>query len=170
MRYTVSKDGTGDYTTIQAAVNAVPTDRTEKWEIFIRRGEYPERVVLNKPGLRVVGEDTQGVVITHSACAKDTFPDGTEKGTFLSFTLLTAAPDVTVENMTVRNDAGDGRIAGQAVAVYAAGDRGTWRNCRLIACQDTLFCGPLMPKVQREVAPLVCDAECYESVGDCPST
>jgi hypothetical protein len=53
------------------------------------------------------------------------------------------ADDVEVENLCIRNDAGDGRTVGQAVAVYAAGDRGIWRNCRMIAHQDTLYCGPL---------------------------
>lgn len=169
MKYTVSRDGSGDYTTIQAAVDAAKA-AAEPCEILVRNGEYRERVVLNAAGLRLVGESAQGVVITWSACAKDTFPDGAEKGTFLSFTLLTAAPDITVENLTVRNDAGDGRLVGQAVAVYAAGDRGVWRGCRLIACQDTLFCGPLMPKVEKEVAPRTCDAECVPFVGDCPPT
>ncbi len=170
MRYVVSRDGTGDFATIQAAVDAAKAASPEEAEIFVRNGEYRERVVLNAPRLRLVGESAEGVAITWSACAKDTFPDGAEKGTFLSFTLLTAAPDVTVENLTVRNDAGDGRLVGQAVAVYAAGDRGVWRNCRMIACQDTLFCGPLMPKVEREVAPRACDAECVPFVGDCPPT
>lgn len=170
MRYVVSRDGAGDFATIQAAVDAVQAAAPERAEIFVKNGEYRERVVLNAPGLRLVGESARGVVITWSARAKDTFPDGTEKGTFLSFTLLTAAPDITVESLTVRNDAGDGRLAGQAVAVYAAGDRGVWRDCRLIACQDTLFCGPLMPKVKAEVAPRACDAECVPFVGDCPPT
>lgn len=169
MRLVVAKDGSGDFTTVQAAVDAIP--KSPDWsEIYIKNGEYRERVVVNKPHLRLVGESAAGVVITHSACAKDKFPDGTEKETFLSFTLLTAAPDIIVENLTVRNDAGDGRIVGQAVAVYAAGDRGVWRSCRLIACQDTLFCGPLMEKVIREVAPYACDAECVFFVGNCPPT
>lgn len=74
------------------------------------------------------------------------------KGTFLSATLMTTGRDIEVENLTVRNDAGDGRDVGQAVAVYAAGDRGIWRNCRFIAHQDTLFCGPArQPNVTEEV-------------------
>ena len=162
----VAKDGSGDFRSIQAAIDAAPAGE----EIRILPGEYRERVVIDKPGLRLVGEDREGVVIADSRCAKDRGADGMEKGTFLSFTLITLAPDVMVENLTVRNDAGDGRIAGQAVAVYAAGDRGVWRNCRMIACQDTLFCGPVMPKVLDDVARKACEVECVPSVSDCPLT
>ena len=113
MRYVVSRDGAGDFATIQAAVDAAQAAAPERAEIFVKNGEYRERVVLNAPGLRLVGESARGVVITWSARAKDTFPDGTEKGTFLSFTLLTAAPDITVESLTVRNDAGTAASRGR---------------------------------------------------------
>ena len=155
----------GDFNSIQAAVDAAaPGD-----ELIVRPGIYKERVVVHRSGLRIVGED--GAVLTGSGCAKDAWPDGREKGTFFSATLLVLGDDVTVENLTVRNDAGDGRVVGQAVAVYAAGDRGVWRNCRFIAHQDTLFCGPVMDKILAEVAPRVSDSvECVPSVGDCPLT
>ena len=84
--------------------------------------------------------------------------------------MLITGKNVEVENLTIRNDAGDGRDVGQAVAVYAAGDRCTFRNCRLIGSQDTLFCGPLMPKVEKDILPRKSTAECVESVGDSPLT
>ena len=166
--YIVAKDGSGEYASIQAAVDACPNGGGL---ILVRPGEYRERVIVNKDDLRIVGEDRDKTVITHSACAKDLGPDGKEKGTFLSFTMLITGHHVEIENLTVKNDAGDGRDVGQAVAVYAAGDRGVMRSCRLIAHQDTLFCGPLMPKVVREIAPRDAGtAECVPSVGDCPPT
>ena len=169
IRYVVSQDGTGDFSSVQAAVDAVKAG--EKAEIFVRPGLYRERVAICRDGLILRGGDAESTVIAWSACAKDLFPDGREKGTFLSFTMLIAARDVTVEGITVRNDAGDGRIAGQAVALYAAGDRGLFRNCRFLACQDTLFCGPVMPKVLEEISPRKAGTvTCVPSVGDCPVT
>ena len=151
MKHVIALDGSGDFTSLQAGVDAAaPGD-----EILLRPGVYRERVVVHRDGLRIVGDD--GAVVTGSGCAKDAYPDGREKGTFLSATLLVLGDDVTVENLTVRNDAGDGRKVGQAVAVYAAGDRGLWKHCRLIAHQDTLFCGPVMPKVLNEIAPRTMD-------------
>lgn len=164
MRVVVAPEG-GDFASIQAAVDAAENGDT----LVIRAGTYRERVVIHRHGLRLLGEE--GAVLTGSGCAKDIYPDGREKGTFLSATLLVLGNDVTVENLTIRNGAGDGRAVGQAVAVYAAGDRGIWRNCRLIAHQDTLFCGPVMPKVLAEIAPrTLAGVECVPSVGDCPPT
>ena len=170
MRIVVALDGSGDFNSVQAAIDALPFEADAPREIYIRNGFYSGRVVVNKPKLRLVGQSRDGVTIDHAAYARQTNPDGAERGTFLSFTLLTAAPDITVENLSISNSAGDGRLVGQAVAVYAAGDRGVWRNCRLSACQDTLFCGPLMQKVIADVAPHACDAECVPFVGDCPLT
>ncbi len=168
IRVTVAMDGSGDFRNVQAAVDSL--SGSQPAVILIKRGCYRERVVIHHSNVRLVGEDREETVITWSACAKDPNPDGSERGTFLSYTLLTAAPDITVENLTVRNDAGDGRVVGQAVAVYTAGDRGIWQNCSLIACQDTLFCGPLMPKVACDFAPYRYEAECVPFVGDCPPT
>ena len=170
MIYVVAKDGSGDFTSIQQAIDALPGGGRKPTILLLRMGEYQERVVVNKDNLRIVGEARDRTVLTYSACAKDPDDDGTERGTFLSFTMLVTGRNVEVENLTIRNDAGDGRQVGQAVAVYAAGDRGVWRNCRLIAHQDTLFCGPLMPKVEAFIAPRTHGAESVPSVGDCPLT
>ena len=164
--FIVAPDGSGDFTSVQAAVDAASAGDA----ILVKAGTYTERVVIGKAGIRLTGEDAHRTVITGSACAKDTYPDGREKGTFLSFTLLAAAPDITLENLTVRNDAGDGREVGQAVALYAAGDGFRCLDCALIAHQDTLFCGPLMQKVLDEIAPRTAEAECVPFVGDCPPT
>ncbi|MCR4882136.1 MAG: hypothetical protein K6A68_01065 [Clostridiales bacterium] len=162
----VSKDGSGDYTSIQDAIDSVKDADRNPTIILVRMNEYRERVIVNKDNIRIVGEARDRTVITWSACAKDQDPEGRERGTFLSFTMLVTGHNVGVENLTIRNDAGDGRKVGQAMAVYAAGDRGVWRNCRLMAAQDTLFCGPVMPKVEKEILPRISHAECVESVGD----
>lgn len=160
----VAKDGTGDHISIQDAVDAA----NEGDVIYIRPGIYEGRVIINKDMFTLRGEDAADCVITAGGCAKDRDETGKEKGTFLSWTLLVTGNDVLVRDLTVRNDAGDGSIVGQAVAVYAAGDRDVWKNVRMIAHQDTLFCGPTMPKVQKDALPWQVPAG-VESVGDCPA-
>ena len=145
--YIIAKDGSGDFTSIQQAIDAIPGGGRAPAILLLRMDEYKERVVVNKDNVRIIGEARDRTVITAKGCAKDLNPDGTERGTFLSATFMVTGNNVEVENLTIRNDAGGGRDVGQAVAVYAAGDRGVWRNVRMIAHQDTLFCGPLMPKV-----------------------
>jgi len=163
----IAKDGSGDYITVQAAIDAVPEGNREPVILLLRMDEYHERVIVNKDNVRLVGEARDRTVITWSACAKDLNEEGKEKGTFLSYTMLVTGENVEVENLTIRNDAGFGHEVGQAVAVYAAGDRGVWRNCVMSAHQDTLFCGPTMPKVQKDALPRKVP-EGVESVGDCP--
>lgn len=159
----VSPDGSGDFLTLQSAVDAGVD------EIHVRAGVYCERVVVHRSGVRITGED--GAVLTFSNHATQPRPDGTPRGTFLSATLIVLGDDVTVENLTVRNDAGDGRVVGQAPAVYAAGDRGMWKNCRLIACQDTLFCAPVTKDVLDDVAPYTCPTvEVAPAVNEAPVT
>jgi len=168
--YVIDPNGNGDFTSLQAAVDAVNGGGRAPVILLVRPGEYHERVIVNKDNLRIIGEDAEKTVVTWSACALDKAPDGTDRGTFLSFTMLVTGCNVEIENLTVRNDAGDGRQVGQAVALYAAGDRGTYRRCRLIAHQDTLFCGPMMEKVTADILPRASRAEEVPSVGDCPLT
>lgn len=151
--YIIAKDGSGDFTSIQAAIDAVPMSSRTPTILLVRMDEYCERVIVNKDNIRIIGEARDRTVITNSGCAKDLDAQGNEKGTFLSYTFLVTGDNVEVENLTIRNAAGDGRKVGQAVAVYAAGDRGVWRNVRMIACQDTLFCSPTMPKAARDALP-----------------
>ena len=169
---TVAKDGSGDFDSIQAAVDAVSRTLGRPAEqIFIRAGEYREKVIVDRNDLQLTGEDPECTVICWNGCAKDRYADGTEKGTFLSSTLMITGNNVTTENLTIRNDAGDGRRVGQAVAVYAAGDRGAWYHCRLIAHQDTLFCGPVrLPNVKEDIGGRTGAAEEAFRVEDGPLT
>ena len=161
----VAKDTGGDYCSLQQAIDALPDDGAPS-TLLIKPGIYRERVVVDKDNLHIIGESRSGTVTTASGCAKDPDENGQEGGTFLSATFMVTGHNVTVENLTIRNDAGDGRAVGQAVAVYAAGDRGVWRNVNLIAHQDTLFCGPLEPKVVRFIAPRRGRAEVVPAVNE----
>ena len=163
--YIVAKDGTGDFETIQAAIDAIPENSREA-VLLIKNGVYEERVIVWRDHVRLVGESAEDTIITWSANARELEAQGHEQGTFLSFTMIVTGQDVTVEKLTVRNDAGDGRQVGQAVAVYAAGDRGVWRDCRLIAHQDTLFCGPVKPAVVDSIAPYPCSAQQVPQVNE----
>ncbi len=166
----VALDGSGNFSSIQAAVDALPGISGET-HILIRAGEYHEKVIVHRDNIVLTGEDRERTVLTWNGCAKDRYPDGTEKGTFLSSTLMITGKNVSVENLTIRNDAGDGREVGQAVAVYAAGDGGVWRNCSLIAHQDTLFCGPIrLPNVKEDIGTRTGSAEQAFRVEDGPMT
>ena len=44
----VAVDGSGDYKTVQEAINAVPDGQTKPWLILIKNGLYNEQVIIPK--------------------------------------------------------------------------------------------------------------------------
>lgn len=136
----VAADGAGDYTTVQAAIDAMPqsTSATNRWTIFVQPGTYRERVYVQreKRFVLLVGADPSRVVITYDLYASMVGPDGKPIGTFRTPTVQIDADDFTAENITFENAAG--RV-GQALAVRVDGDRAILRNCRLVGWQDTVL-------------------------------
>ncbi|MGI5988956.1 MAG: pectinesterase family protein [Lachnospiraceae bacterium] len=144
---TVSQDGSGDFASLQEAVDALPeTGGT----IQLKAGTYRERVEIRKPGVTILGSGADTTKLTAGYYARMMMPDGIKRGTFRSYTLLVFTHDFHAENICIENSAGPGREVGQAIAVYAEGDRISFRNCRILGAQDTLFTGPLPP---REIEP-----------------
>ncbi len=142
---TVSKDGKSDYAFVSEAVKNASAGDT----IFIKNGIYHEQIEITVPDIALIGEDRNETVIEYDLYANMTL-DGGKRGTFRSYTMLAFTHDFTCKNLTVQNSAGFGNKVGQAVAVYAEGDRIRFENCRILGHQDTLFTGPLPLK---EVIP-----------------
>ena len=137
---TVAADGTGDFRTVQEAINAAPqsTSADRPWTIRIKPGVYKERLYLQreKRFLRLVGEDAATTVLTYDLHAKVIGADGKEIGTFRTPTVQIDADDFTAENLTFENSSGP---VGQALAVRLDGDRHVFRRCRFLGWQDTLL-------------------------------
>jgi pectinesterase len=137
---TVAQDGSGDYRTVQEAINAAPQTLTadNRWVIFIRAGACREIVYVQreKHFVTLVGEDPLRTVITYNLNANNVGFDGKPIGTFRTPSVVIDADDFTAENLTFENSAGP---VGQAVAVRVDGDRVIFRNCRFMGWQDTLL-------------------------------
>lgn len=137
----VAQDGSGDFKTVQGAIDSVPKNKGQRVVIFIKKGVYKEKIQLNKNLISLIGEDRDQTILTYNDFAKKIGPYGYEMGTSATPTLSINGNDVLVENLTIENSAGTGLIYGQAVAVGANGDRLVFRNCALSAYQDTLLTG-----------------------------
>ena len=144
---TVSKTNTGKnhYSSLTEAIAAIPADSAEPVTIFLSAGTYHEKVTIARPFVTLIGEDTDTTIITYDDCATQLMPDGSKRGTFRSYTMFLDGDDITLSNLTIRNAAFPRSKAGQALALYADGDRIIVKNCRLESYQDTLFTGPLPP-------------------------
>jgi pectinesterase len=134
--FVVAKDGSGNFKTIQEAVNACRDYAERQYFIRVRNGVYREKLVIPawKPRITLIGDNADSTVVTYDDYSGKLNADGTKMTTFTSHTCLVAATDITVENVTFENTAGQ---IGQAVALHVEGDRCVFRRCRLIGNQDT---------------------------------
>lgn len=134
---TVAKDGSGDYTTIQEAVDAVRAYSPVRLTINIKNGIYHEKLVIPSwvTNITFKGESREGTIITNDDYSGKEV-NGKKLITFNSYTVWVQGNDVNIENLTIQNTAG--RV-GQAVALHVDGDRFVIRNCNLLGNQDTLL-------------------------------
>jgi len=130
------------------AIDRIPKENQEPVTILIGPGIYHEKITVDRPfvTLEGIGESNADTVLTFDDCADFVMEDGTKMGTFRSYSVFVDAHDVTLRNLTIENASGDSITHGQAIALYADGDRLTVDSCRLLGHQDTLFTGPLPPK------------------------
>ncbi len=135
---TVAKDGTGNYTSVQAAVTAAPTGRTAAYTIYIKDGIYTEKVTVpsNKPFLQFVGQSVANTILTWNDNNLTPNGQGGTLGTGGSGSIVVNATDFSALNLTFVNSFGDGS---QAVAVSLYADRAAFKNCRFMGNQDTLL-------------------------------
>lgn len=83
---------------------------------------------------------------TSSHYAREKMDDGTNRGTFRSYSVLVDGNNVRFINCIFENNAGPGEKVGQAIALYLDGDDISLENCTLKGHQDTLFLAPLPDK------------------------
>lgn len=125
--------GAGEtYTTIQAAIDAAPSDATPYY-IFVKDGEYIGHVQINRANTHLIGQSREKTIISWNKLHNE---DGgsVDKNATVNVT----ANDVSFDNLTIRNT----RInEGQALALYTKADRIAITNCNLEGYQDTYRTG-----------------------------
>jgi pectinesterase len=142
-RISVAKDGDADFRRIGDALAALGDAPRGSARIAVGRGVYEEKIRITRPDLHVEGAGMGATVVRWDDSAARLLPDGERMGTFNSYVAYVGAPGVSLEGLTIENSAGDGRIVGQAVALYADADRLSFTRCAILGRQDSLFTGPL---------------------------
>lgn len=159
----------GDAPTIAQALAKVPS--SQPLTLVLAEGVYCEKIFCERPLLRLVGAGEDKTRILWRDGAFDRHADGRKNGTFRSYTAFFDGDLLMVENLTIENGAGDGRLRGQAIAA-AVYTRCAWfKQVQLLGHQDTLFIGPLPEKERlpdgflgpRRNAPRVPTRQLYES-------
>lgn len=138
----VAPDGSGQFKTIQAAIDSIPDNNAEWRVVLIKPGTYRERLVINQKKTFVIlrGEDKEirRTLLTFNRYAGMNDPDapGNKLGPNGSETVVVQADNFIAENLTFENNSG---AVAPAVALRAMGDKQIFRNCRFLGWQDTLW-------------------------------
>ncbi len=135
----VAADGTGDYYSIQRAVDVAPS--TGGALILVAPGTYREVLTIAKPNIRLrsANPDASKTVVVMDKSS------GTSGGTLHSATVNVTGDNFFAENITFQNDWNAHHeqlpAGSQALALLVRGDRAVFHNVRLLGNQDTLFTG-----------------------------
>ncbi|HLX69964.1 MAG TPA: pectinesterase family protein [Verrucomicrobiae bacterium] len=134
-RLTVAADGSGDFCTVQGAVDFVPPGNTQPREIFIRNGIYQEIVcVTNKNHLTFHGEDRKQTIIQYANNENFNYL-GLKRNAYRQ-TFGVDADDFHLENLTLHNTTP--KHGKQAEALRVDGQRCVINNVDFYSFQDTL--------------------------------
>ncbi|MFI6105973.1 pectinesterase family protein [Streptomyces sp. NPDC051310] len=145
---TVAKDGSGRYSSIQKAVDAVPANNASRVVISVKPGTYRETVKVpsNKPHITLQGSgpSRKDTVIVYGNASGTPKPGGSGTyGTGGSATVAVEADDFQARNLTIANDFDEARNQHlkdhQAVALRTAADKVLLDGVIVDGDQDTLL-------------------------------
>jgi len=137
---TVAADGSGNYTTVQAAVSSLPHPNTNHVEIDIKPGSYNEHVSINAANVDFVGlgATPTNTVIWYSISSASASPEAS--------TVSIYTTNITFQNLTIQNTLAIN--SGQANAVNGQEPQGggqcgagwiQFKNCYILSTQDTMY-------------------------------
>ncbi len=134
----VDAKGSGDFKTVQEAINSVPLLKKKETKIYIKNGIYKEKIAIpiDKINITFIGEDKDKTILTYDDFASKKNAEGTNIGTSGSYSFAIDGDYFKAENITFENSSGP---VGQAVAVRIDGDKVAFTNCRFLGFQDTLY-------------------------------
>ncbi|ELZ19993.1 Pectinesterase [Halosimplex carlsbadense 2-9-1] len=134
----VAEDGSGDFESVQAAIDAIPAATFDGYRVLIKPGRYEEKIRLppNRTDVTFVGESAAETVLTYDDHADKSDGSGGDLGTSQSSSFFADGLDFTARNLTFENAANP---VAQAVAMRISGDRAFFDNCRFLGNQDTLY-------------------------------
>lgn len=136
----VAQDGSGDFTTIQKAINSIRDFGPAEALVKIKAGTYNEKIVIpsSKHKITFQGENKENTIITNDDYSGKMDALNEKMTTFNSYTFLVMSDDIKISDITIRNSSCN---QGQAVALHVEGDHFIMKNSNILGCQDTLYTG-----------------------------
>ncbi|KAH9305523.1 hypothetical protein KI387_009927 [Taxus chinensis] len=126
----VAQDGTGNYNSIAAALNAAPQKSTQRYVIYIKAGVYEEKLTVYKENIMLLGDGKGVTVVTGSSSL-------TKEATQFAANFMASSNGFIARDMTFENTAGPEK--GPAAALLVRSDRCAFYRCSVVGYQDTLY-------------------------------
>lgn len=127
----VDQKGSGQYKTVQAAINSIPANNNQQKIIYIKNGTYTEKLTITQPHVTLQGESATGTILSYNAT------NASSGSTTNSASTTVKGDYFQAKTITFRNNAGIN--AGQAVAFYNNADKAIYTDVRFLGYQDTLY-------------------------------
>ncbi|XVE56364.1 hypothetical protein DITRI_Ditri04bG0003500 [Diplodiscus trichospermus] len=130
----VAKHGSGNFRTIQAALDAAAKrKRTTRFIIYVKKGVYKENIEVANTNynIMIVGDGMKRTIIISSRSVKTGYT------TYSSATAGIDGPGFIARDITIINAAGPTK--GQAVALRSASDLSVFYRCDIQGYQDTIM-------------------------------
>jgi len=124
----VATDGSGNFKTVQAAVNSIPKGNKERVVIFLKDGVYKEKIKVDQSFITIRGESRKGTRMEFPII-RDDF---TKKPDNIGAAVMNInGSDFVVENMTVINTAGV--VGPHSFTIYGRGDKTVIVDCDFLS-------------------------------------
>ncbi len=135
----VDINGSGDYTSVQDAIDAAPSNSSDRTVIYIMDGEYYEVLTISssKTNLTFIGESVDDVVLYYDNAANKEDSDGNTIGTSNSASVFINGDGFYAKNISFSNTSGTSY--GPGVAVRCTADKAVFENCYFLGNQDTYY-------------------------------
>ncbi|GFP85750.1 probable pectinesterase 8 [Phtheirospermum japonicum] len=135
--FCVDSNGCCNFTTVQAAIDAVGVMSLKRTIIWINNGIYFEKVIIpkTKPNITFQGQGYTSTALVWNDTANSSH------GTFYSGSVQVFAANFIAKNISFMNVApmpGPGAVGAQAVALRIGGDQAAFWGCGFFGAQDTL--------------------------------
>ncbi|OYV85517.1 MAG: hypothetical protein B7Z63_05395, partial [Ignavibacteriae bacterium 37-53-5] len=124
----VAKDGSGNFTTITQAINALPMFSYQRVVIFIKNGVYNEKIRLTQDYVTLRGESRDSTIIEYDQLRTDWIA---HKDTIGPAVVNIRADDIVLKDLTIENT--EPEIGPHAFAVYGDGTRTIILNCNVFS-------------------------------------
>jgi pectinesterase len=132
----VAADGSGQFKTVQAALDSIPADNHERIIVLIRNGTYHEKIRINVRDVTLHGESRDGVRLEFPQ-ARDDFQKQPDALGFAVVNIDAGGGDCVLDNLTVENT--HGVLGVHAFAIYGRADRTVITDCNIFSQgNDTL--------------------------------